>query len=110
MTSPTDTTTTKRGASRTTNRGPSPDAGNSDRIEASLEMRTRRREQDEEQGFDEALDIAVPLSPLPFFTASGRYTYSRQISLPITPEDLPDLRSALASYGVSDAEIDEALE
>ncbi|MFN3727014.1 MAG: hypothetical protein ACK4SZ_11995 [Allosphingosinicella sp.] len=87
MTSPTDTTT--RGATPTTNRGPSPDADTGDRIEASLDLRTRQRDYEEEQGFDEAFDIAVPLTPLPFFTVSGRYTYARQISLPITPIPIP---------------------
>lgn len=94
MTSPTDTKNAG-GSTRTTGRAPSPDT--SDRVEATLDVRPRKKaprqeqEQEQEQAFDQSLDIAVPLPliPLPFFTTSGRYTYARQISLPITPIPIP---------------------
>ncbi len=89
MTSPTDTTTTTGRSTPTTDRGASPGADTSDRVEATLDMRPGRQGQQPDEAFADAIDIAVPLSPLPFFTTSGRYTYARQISLPITPIPIP---------------------
>lgn len=89
MTSPTDTTTTGV-ATPTTDRGPSGGGvDTSDRVEATLEMRPRKQGQLPEQAFEDAIDIALPLIPLPFFTTSGLYTYARKIDLPITPIPIP---------------------
>ena len=84
MTSPTDTTITRKSRKAT---GRSRSEGSydaSDRVEADLDVRPSTQ-----QTADQELDFDVPLIPLPFFTTSGHYTYSRRINLPITPVPLP---------------------
>jgi hypothetical protein len=95
MTSPADTATKSR---KTTGRSsPKGSYDSSDRVDSALDVRPRTQQ----QTADQALDIGVPLIPLPFLTTSGLYTYARRIDLPITPVPLPIPRPLPGSIGSS---------